>query len=348
MAGSEQASARARRRPGRAAARARQVPLDLLLEPRRVLHGARRRPARPGHRPRQRRLPGRPHAAAGARRRPRGGPRADGRAVEALAGRARPGTRGGGDRHRHRRGRERGRARGARGALLEGDLPGADAARGRARTALPLHLGPLALARRQRARPRLGRGALRAGQGARDAAAIREGRRAQPDAPARGRDLALPSWVFPGMDLTGARRLPRDPRRRHRDLGRRGRPARGRRERAPQAPLRRRRPARGFELDLAGDGGAADRAAVGPARTPSTRPRAARPARDDAALQPRPPRPEVRAVGAADAAPAREADRRGSLRGDRLRRHRRAASLRLVRDQRRGVRARGGQGSRLW
>ena len=51
---------------------------------------------------------------------------------------------------------------------------------------------------------------------------------------------------------------------------------------------------------------------LGPARCRLPDPRAARPARDDAALQPRPARPEVRAVGAADAAPARQADRRAT------------------------------------
>ena len=225
------------------------------------------------------------------------------------------------------------------------DLPGADAARGRARTAVPVHLGALALARRHRPRPRLGRGALRAREGARDAAALRLDRRARPADPARGRDLALPELGLPRDGPHRARRLPRHPRRRHRDLGRRGRPARGGRERAPEAPLRRGRAARGVELDLARDGGAADRAARGPPRRRLPGPRAARPARGDAALRPRPPRPEVRAVGAADAAPAREAEGRRPVRGDRVRRHRRPAPVRLVRDERRGVRARRGEGS---
>ncbi len=99
----EQARARARRRPGRAAARARQVLRDLLLEPRRVLHGARRRAPRPGARGRDGRLAGRPHAAAGARRGPRARARADGRAVEALARGALPRARRRGDPRRHRR-----------------------------------------------------------------------------------------------------------------------------------------------------------------------------------------------------------------------------------------------------
>ena len=53
------------------------------------------------------------------------------------------------------------------------DLPGADAARGRARAAVPVHLRALAPPRRHRARPGHGRGALRAGEGARGAAALR-------------------------------------------------------------------------------------------------------------------------------------------------------------------------------
>ena len=55
-------------------------------------------------------------------------------------------------------------------------------------------------------------------------------------------------------------------------------------------------------------------------------PRAARPRRRRAALRPRPARPEVRAVGAAHAAAAREAEGRRPLRRDRGRRHRRPAS----------------------
>ena len=93
------ARARGRRRP--AAARARQVLLDLRVEPRRVLHGARRRPHGPGGaglavRSADGRTP------QGARRDPRAGPRAQRRAVAALEPRARARARGGGNRGRRR------------------------------------------------------------------------------------------------------------------------------------------------------------------------------------------------------------------------------------------------------
>ena len=84
---------------------------------------------------------------------------------------------------------------------------------------------------------------------------------------------------LPGDGADRARGVPRHARRRHRDLGRRRRPARGGRERAAQAPVRRGRAARGLELDLTGDGRAADRAARRPARRRLPGPRAARPAR---------------------------------------------------------------------
>ena len=84
--------------------------------------------------------------------------------------------------------------------------------------------------------------------------------------PLEGVDLALPELGLPRHGADRARRLPRHAGRRHRDLRRRGRPARGGRDRAAQAALRRRRPARGLELDLAGDGraGCTERLAVRP------------------------------------------------------------------------------------
>ena len=69
--------------------------------------------------------------------------------------RALPGARRGGDRRRGRRRPDARGARGARGALRAGRLPGADAARRRARPAVPVHLGALAQPRRLRARPGL-------------------------------------------------------------------------------------------------------------------------------------------------------------------------------------------------
>ena len=53
-------------------------------------------------------------------------------------------------------------------------------------------------------------------------------------------------WLFPGMEIRRARRLPGHPRRRLRGLGRGGRPARGGAGRAATPPLRRRRAPRGL------------------------------------------------------------------------------------------------------
>ena len=58
------------------------------------------------------------------------------------------------------------------------DLSRADAARRRRRTAVPVHLGSLELARRARRRPRLGRGAVRSRQGAGGLRPLRRRRRA--------------------------------------------------------------------------------------------------------------------------------------------------------------------------
>ena len=74
--------------------------------------------------------------------------------------------------------------------------------------------------------------------------------------------------------------------------------------------------------------------------------RAARPRRRRSALRARPARPEVRALAALHAAPAADALGRRPLRRDRPARHRRPASLRLVRDERRVVRPGGGEASR--
>ena len=79
------ARARARGRPERASARAGQVLRDRLVDPRRVLHGARRGPPGPGAVGALGALAGRPHAAAGARRDQAQRPRPDGGAVGALA-----------------------------------------------------------------------------------------------------------------------------------------------------------------------------------------------------------------------------------------------------------------------
>ena len=164
--------------PDRAAARARQVLRDLLLEPRRVLHGPRRRPARPGRARARRPLARRPHAAAGARRGPRARARADRRAVGALARRA-------ACRRSPPRGSSSARSTTRRRASCTSSR------RRFAREIYPV-LTPLAVGPGQpfpyisglslslgvdRARPGLRRGALRARQGAREPAALRLGRR---------------------------------------------------------------------------------------------------------------------------------------------------------------------------
>ncbi len=92
-------------------------------------------------------------------------------------------------------------------------------------------------------------------------------------AAARVGDLALPRRALPGDGGARARRLPRHARRRHRDLRRRRRPARGGRERAAEAAVRRGRPARGLELDLPRDarrGSSSGSACSRPASTRST------------------------------------------------------------------------------
>ena len=146
-------------------------------------------------------------------------------------------------------------------------------------------------------------------------------------------ELALPRY-----GPAGAGRLPGDTGRRHRDLGRRGRPARGGRERASAPPLRRRRPARGVELDLPLDGRPPGRAARDQIRRRLPDPRPARPRRCRAALRPRPPGPQVRAVDPAHPAPPLDSPGRRPVHGDRRERHRRRAPVRLVRDECRGVR----------
>ncbi len=66
--------------------------------------------------------------------------------------------------------------------------------------------------------------------------------------PARERDRALPRPPLPRDGDRRARRVPAHAGRRHRDLRRRRRPARSRRVRGAQAPVRLGRPRRGVEL----------------------------------------------------------------------------------------------------
>ena len=191
--------ARARRGPDGAAARAGQVLLDLLVEPRRVLHGARRRPAGPGALGRR------------ASARPTAGRRSEAlaeireRVIELTARQARlwrrelrPALAERGHRGRRRRRLHRQGARRARRALRARDLPGADAARRRARASRSR------TSRRSRSSlgvfvrdPETRRGAVRPRQGARAAAALPAGRRRGVCPPARARDRALPPLALP-------------------------------------------------------------------------------------------------------------------------------------------------------
>ena len=131
-----------------------------------------------------------------------------------LAGRAAPGA--GRARHPHRRdgrGRRR-RAQRARRALPAPDLPGPHAAGGRSRPPVPLHLQPVAVARRPRARPADAGDDLRAREGAQgDAAALRaRGRGHRPSSRSRSSSPANLDALFPGMEIVdhGFFRVTRD------------------------------------------------------------------------------------------------------------------------------------------
>ena len=141
--------------PDAAAARARAVPGDLRLEPRRVLHGPGRRP-QAAHRDRPRR-----HRRVGPDARARCSRRISERAHELMdrhatvlhrAGAARARRRG---HHARALGRaRRGRAGAAAQVLPQADLPGAHAARRRPGAPVPVHLRALAQPRRRRASTR--------------------------------------------------------------------------------------------------------------------------------------------------------------------------------------------------
>ena len=142
MARVQRARARARRGRAHAAARARQVPRDLRAQPRRVLHGARGRPARPGRRAGSTRA-GRTASVRGrrssrSRRATRAGPsgtRASGRTSAAAL-----------EEHGIRvvtaRSAPRRSSRPPTG-FSRTRFPGAHAARRRPGTALPVHLEPV-------------------------------------------------------------------------------------------------------------------------------------------------------------------------------------------------------------
>ena len=156
---------------------------------------------------------------------------------------------------------------------------------------------------------------------------------------ARVGDRALPAVALPRDGDLRARALPRHPRRRLRGVGRRRRPARGRRVGAPPPPLRRRRARRGVGL---GVGGMLDRLREG------------LDVRDDQIYEieglldladlmqltrPRPARSEARAVGADHAAAPRAREgRRSPVRRDPPRRPARPPAVRVLPDELRGLR----------
>ena len=216
------------------------------------------------------------------------------------------------------------------------DLPGPDAARGRPRPAVPVHLGALAEPRGVRARPGVRRGAVRARQGPGGAAALPRARPAEAPAPARGRDRALPRRALPGDGDPRAGGLPRHPRRRPRGLRRRRRPPRGGR-----AELRRRRFGDVVRLEVSSTMSKTmlerlpDGLGVGERDLPVQG--HARPRRADADRGARPARAEGRPLAPDDAGPSRSRRATATVRGDPPQRHPRPPSLRLVRDELRGV-----------
>ena len=142
------------------------------------------------------------------------------------------------------------RARGAQRALPAPDLPRPHAAGGRSRAPVPLHLQPLAVARRPRARPADAGDDLRARQGAQgDAAALRPRGRGHHLRRARAAHRGQPRHALPRDGDRRPRLLPRHARRRLRHLRRGRRPAARGRGRAAPAPLRRGRAPRGRQRD---------------------------------------------------------------------------------------------------
>ena len=311
-----------------------------LVEPGRVLHGARGRADRAGGRRRRRPLERRAGAAGGTRSDPRARARADRAPGEALEEGALPRPRRRGDPDRHGRRARRGRAARTRRRLPARDLPRADAARRQPRTAVSVHLRPHAQPGCPRARSGDRRGAVRPRQGAGGPPALRLRRRRQA-ADARERDRALPRSPLPGDGDRRALGLPRHARRRLRGLRRRGRPARGRRAGAAAPPLRRRGATGDLELDLTRDAGAAAARARRRGRPGLRDPRAARPRRPRPAARPRPAGARVPGLTRCDAGTAGPRERAPRpVRRDPSRRLPRPPALRVVRGQLRGLRPR--------
>ena len=135
--------------------------------------------------------------------------------------------------------------------LLAADLPGADAAGGRPRAPVPLHLGPLAQPRRSACATR--RPARSSSPASRCRRCCRGSCSCRDDASGQMRFIPLEDLIanhlgdlFPGMEILDAPRVPRHPQRRRRD--RRGRdrePHPGPRAGAAAPPVRSADPARG-------------------------------------------------------------------------------------------------------
>ena len=318
-----------------------QVLLDLLVEPRRVLHGARGRPAwsRPARLAVA--LARRPHAAGGARRDPRARARADARAVEAVERRAAARARGRAG--SSSAGRRLADEELASSRASSGDLPGADAARGRPGPAVPVHLRALALARRLRARP--GRPARSASPASRCPRRCRAscavGARGAVRA-ARGRDRVLPARALPrhGDRRSAARSVSRaTPTSRSRT---KPTTCSRRSSRAAAAPF-----GDVVRLEVSSSMSRGDarahRAGLGARRRRSTASRGCSTSPTSAQLDDaRPPRAEGRAVAPVTqprlAARSTDGD---DVRRDPPRGHARPPAVRVVRDERRGVRPRG-------
>ena len=353
MAAVQRARPAALHRPERAAARARPLPVDLLEQPRRVLHGASRRPQAPhrcwsrrafGLRPRTARAPRRPHPRLA---RPHGSPR--GR----LSAPGAPGARGRGHPAAQADTADGGRPRVPAPLLRVAGLPRPHAARRRPGAPVPLHLGPVGQPGRPAHRSEDGARALRPRQGAAAAAphgeaACRAGRgRAlpRPLRHARGRHRRAPRRALPRHGGARALHLPRHPQRGPRGGGgRRGEPPHGSREgtdassfRCGCAPRGGRRHGRPRPRTAHPRTRRERRRGLPPART-------ARPAWPRRHRRSRPQRAAVAALPAEDAPAART---RRALRSprhprrDAQQRHPAAPPVRLVLDVGAGVRRAG-------
>ncbi len=205
--------------------------------------------------------------------------------------------------------------------------------------AVPVHLGPLAQPRPLRARPGDRRGAVRARQGARAAAALPADRLARPVRAARAGDPPLPRLALPDDGDRRVHDVPGHARRRLLRLRRGGRPARGGRAGAAPPPLRRPGAPRDLGLVLDADAPAAEgrpRRGRG-AGLPRSRP--ARPLRAARARLARAARPEGGSVDPGGAGALRVRRPRRALRRAAQEPGARAPPVRLVRAHLRVVRA---------